>query len=70
MRRTNREQHTAQLVSITLLVDKPTLIQLDAAARVLGVDRRGVLLEGFNLLTHAYSAQYGHDEHSKPSGVS
>lgn len=61
------ERQPAQLVSLNLLVDRDLLAVIDSAARVLGVDRQAVLLQGFDLLTYATFATesgIGHCEHS------
>ncbi len=68
MRRTTRQQ-PAQLVSVSLLVDRELLNVIDAAARMLGVDRQMVLLRGFDLLTYATSTISGYEEHLVLGGV-
>jgi hypothetical protein len=50
-------------VCVTLLLERSTVDDLDAAARLLGVSRQEVLLRGFALLTHAAVAVLGHAQH-------
>jgi hypothetical protein len=56
-------------VCVTLVLERSTADDLDAAARMLGVDRQEVLLRGLDLLTVATAVVCGHSEHVPP-GVS
>jgi hypothetical protein len=50
-------------VVVTLTVPRPLLNEIDRAANLLGLDRCGVLLRAFGVLSAAASVILGHDEH-------
>ncbi len=63
MRRKATGRQPAQLVTVSLILPRPLLEEIDAAARLLEVDRQTLLLRGFEVLSFAAAAMYGHDEH-------
>lgn len=54
----------APLVLCTLTLTREQADALDVAGRTLGLDRQGVLLRGFDVMSVAVGVVLGHDEHA------
>jgi hypothetical protein len=64
--RRKRLEHRREdrLVLVQLLLDGQTVDTIDQAGRVLGLDRCGVLLEAFKIMSRMYAESVGHGTHA------